>query len=80
MGTTTRSSSRFQGLGKHMEMFNEETFFRNIARRLLDHYTIEEMLEIQEIDAVDWLAELIMTNQMPIDLIEEEFYGDDPED
>lgn len=58
-------------------MWDEDKYFQELARRLLDAYTIEDILDISETDPVDLLAELIRTNQITINV--EDFELDDKE-
>lgn len=48
-------------------MFGEEKYFLDLSRKLLDMYTIDELLYELDLDPVDFLADLIMTGQLNVD-------------
>lgn len=48
-------------------MFGEEKYYLDLSRKLLDMYTIDELLYELDIDPVDYLADLIMTGQLNVD-------------
>lgn len=59
-------------------MFGEEGFYYDLARKLLDAYSLDQVLEIAEADPVDILAELLMSQQLLLNL--EDFEDVDYED
>jgi len=62
------------------EVFDEEKYYWNIAQKLLDGYTMDEILLIAGLPPQEALVELMMANVIDIDM--EDFYleGDDDEE
>jgi hypothetical protein len=62
------------------EMFDEEKYYWNIAQKLLDGYTMDEILLISGLPPQEALVELMMANVIDIDMEDFYFEGDDDEE